>query len=151
MKARRPALKSFDDLRQHLQQGPGYLERFVLPDLRFGAFYWIPDEESCLGYKEQHPWVIIAPYRPGHPLVRGCPRTSSQTEARRPADLPMPAGVLEDLERDGVILLDRARVFQVTRFAAFRYIGTLPTEWQERLRLALAAIGERVARESEAP
>src|SRR5689334_13473224 len=96
-KPRAALFKSFEDLRQQIQQGSEYLERFVLPELRFGAFCWIPDEVSCFGYKEQHPWVIIAPYRAGHAVVRGCPRTSTQTEATRPGELAMEAGVLPDL------------------------------------------------------
>lgn len=144
-------LKSFADLQQQFEAAPDYLERHVYPDLRFGAFYWIPDEDSCFGDREKHPWVIVAPLWPGRLSVQACPRTSSRSQARGGNELAMPAGVLEELDRDGLLILDRRQPFLATRFKSYQLIGHLSEAWQRRLREALMAEGYRIARESEEP
>lgn len=137
-------------LRQ-LNAEPGYLEQYVYPELQFGAFYWIPDDDSCFGAGDKHPWVIIAPFQLGRPNVQACPRTSSRSQACDGHELAMPAGILKELERDGLIVLDRRQPFLALRFRSYRLIGRLPDAWQRRLHDALVAEGYRIARESEGP
>lgn len=144
-------LKSFADLTRLFEAAPDYLERHVYPELRFGAFYWIPDEDSCFGYREKHPWVIVAPLQPGRLSVQACPRTSSRSYAHGGNELVMPAGILEELDRDGLLVLDRRQPFLAIRFKSYRLIGHLPEAWQRRLREALQAEGYRITRESEEP
>ena len=126
--------KSLDDLKAFLQESGQELELLVYPRLRFGAVYWIPDEDSGLGGDGTHPWVIISDYRPEVPVVTACLRTSSNLRQNMRKGLYQPAGVLAGLDREGVILTGVRRPFQVQRFRDYKYEGQLPEEWLEELR-----------------
>jgi hypothetical protein len=144
-------VKSFADLQRQLEAEPDYLERFVSRDLQFGVFYWIPDNDSCFGDVDNHPWVIVVPYQRGRATVAASPRTSSRTVPRDGSEFALPADVVDGLDRDGVIVLNRRQPFPAASFGHYRYIGRLPEPWQQRLRAALLAEGHRIARASEAP
>jgi hypothetical protein len=148
---RQAPIKSFSEVLKQLEAEPSYLEQYVYAELRFGTFYWIPDEDSCFGDRDKHPWVIIAAFQPGRPTVQACPRTSRRVEARGSHELAMPAGILAELERDGVIVLDRRQPFLAARFRSYRFIGNLPEAWQRQLHDALVAEGHRITRESAEP
>ena len=62
--------------------------------------------------------------------------------------MPIPAGRVPNLERDGVVLLRLSRPFPVANFRHYRFIGILPEDLQQRLRAGLDQRSRRVAKES---
>lgn len=144
-------LRSFADLQRQLEVEPDYVERVVSGDLQFGVFHWIPDEDTCFGEGDNHPWVIVVPYQHGRATIAASPRTSCKPTPRDRSEFALPAGIVEGLDRDGVIVLNRRQPFAAAAFRQYRYIGRLPEPWQERLRAALLAEGHRIAFASEAP
>lgn len=146
--------KSFTELQRSLEETGEGLDRFVYPSLKFGAFYHIPDIDSGFGRNgdhDKHPWVIITPYDPQRPMITACPRTSSKSQANRAGELFIPGGILEELERDGVVILKLQRSFPANNFRFYDYIGLLPDVWQDKLKVALLQWEEKITRESEAP
>ena len=128
------SFKSFDDLKEFLQKSGREVELLVYPAIRFGAVFWIPDEDSGLGGEGAHPWIIISDYQPGVPVVTACLRTSSNLQQNIKKGLYQPAGVLAGLDREGVILTGVRRPFEVYKFRDYRYGGQLPQEWLDKLR-----------------
>ncbi len=146
--------KSFTELQRSLEKTGEDLALLVYPSLKFGAFYHIPDADSGFGGNgdhDKHPWVVITPYDPQRPMITACPRTSSKSQAGRIGELFIPGGILEELERDGVVILKIQRSFPAKNFRFYDYIGLLPEVWQGNLRNALQQWGEKITRESEAP
>jgi hypothetical protein len=146
--------KSFTELQRSLEKTGEDLTLLVYPSLKFGAFYHIPDIDSEFGRygdHDKHPWVVITPYDPQRPMITACPRTSSKRQANRAGELFMPGGILEELERDGVVIIKMPKPFPAKNFRYYNYIGLLPESWQDKLRDALRQLAEKIARESEAP
>ena len=146
--------KSFTELQRSLEKTGEDLTLLVYPSLKFGALYHIPDIDSGFGRysdHDRHPWVVITPYDPQRPMITACPRTSSKSQADRAGELFIPGGILEELERDGVVILRIQRAFPAKKFRYYDYIGLLPEVWQDKLRDALQQWGEKITRESEAP
>lgn len=142
--------KSFAEFFRETQKTGDDLEAWVYPSLKFGAVFWISDEITGFGSGGEHPWVIVAPYRRGYPVVVACPRTS-QVERNREKGLLLPAGVVSGLDRDGVIVVEVRRNLIAADFRNYRHAGDLPLEWQERLRAELAKRASDVGRQSEEP
>jgi len=150
----KPRLKSLAELQRLLVETGGHLALYVYPSLKFGAFYHIPDDDSRFGEGGEcgkHPWVVITPYEPQRPMIIACPRTSQSSLARGVGEFSMPGGILEELERDGVVILRIQRSFPANDFGNYAYIGLLPEIWQDRFRTALQQWAQKIARESEAP
>jgi uncharacterized protein YecE (DUF72 family) len=63
----------------------------------------------------------------------------------------MPGGILEELERDGVIIVRMQQPFPANNFRYYPSIGRLPEDWQDQLKAALQQWAQKIARESEAP
>jgi mRNA-degrading endonuclease toxin of MazEF toxin-antitoxin module len=146
--------KSFTELQRSLEKTGEDLALLVYPSLKFGTFYHIPDIDSGFGRcgdHDKHPWVVITPYDPQRPMITACPRTSSKRQADRAGELFIPGGILEELERDGVVILRKSRSFPAKNFRYYDYIGLLPEAWQDKLKHALQQWGEKITRESEAP
>jgi hypothetical protein len=134
--------KSFDELKAFLEESEKDLELLVYPKLKFGAIFWISDEDSGLGGDGAHPWVILSNYEKGMPIVTACLRTSSNISQNKKRGLYQPAGMLKGLDREGVILPPVRKPFQVRKFRDYRYEGQLPDEWVERLRQHLDSGGK---------
>jgi hypothetical protein len=146
--------KSFTELQRSLEKTGEDLARFVFPSLKFGAFYHIPDLDSGFGEGDEHgshPWMVITPYEPQRPMIMACPRTSSRSKARGAGEILLPGGILNGLERDGVVILKIQRPFPAKNFRDYDYIGLLPEVWQDKLKYALLQLEEKITRESEAP
>ena len=143
--------KSFTDLGHAIGRAGGGAERFDFALLRFGSVFWIPDEVSSFGGREgEHPWVVVRPYRLGSVTVAACPRTS-QVARNANKGLLLPAGVVDGLDRDGVILLKNRQTFIAADFRDYRYAGNLTREWQHQLRAELDTQAWHIGRESEEP
>lgn len=159
MKKEHQRFKSFAEMQRSLEEAEEKIgedpasSACSLP--QFGTFYHIPDLDSGFGRNgnhNNHPWVITTPNGSRSPTVTACPRTSSQTRVRGAGELLMPGGILDGLERDGIILLKIQRPFPISNFRGYKYIGTLPSIWQDKLRDVLLQLArEKIARESEAP
>jgi len=146
--------KSFTELQRSLEKTGEDLALLVYPLLKFGAFYHIPDTDSGFGRcgnHDKHPWVVITPYDLQRPMITACPRTSSKSQAKRAGELFLPGGILEELERDGVVILKQQKPFPAKNFRYYDYIGLLPEVWQDELKNALQQWGKKITRESEAP
>lgn len=128
------SFKSFDELKKFLQESGTDLELLVYPKLKFGAVFWIPDEDSGIGGKGAHPWVIVSDYRSGNPVVTGCLRTTSDLRHNKKKGLYQPANVLSGLDKEGIILTGIRRPFEVQGFRDYRYEGQLPQEWLDQLK-----------------
>ncbi|MGI8549445.1 MAG: hypothetical protein ACR2PL_01425 [Dehalococcoidia bacterium] len=146
----RRSYKNFAELSQETRKSGEDLEGWVYPSLTFGAVFWIPDEISGFGPSGEHPWVIVVPYRPGEPVVMACPRTS-QVERNVENGLLLPAGTVQGLDRDGIILLAIRRRLIAADFRSYRHAGNLPDAWRERLRSEIAMVAGRNRRLSEEP
>ena len=131
------SFKNFGDLKEFLRDSGEDLELLVYPTLKFGAVYWIPNIDSGISEEGAHPWVIISDYQPGTPVVTACLRTSSSLHQKIKKGLYHPAGILDGLDRDGIILTSVRRPFNVKKFRDYRYEGQLPEEWQVKLRKLL--------------
>ena len=131
------SFKSFDDLKAFLKESGQELELLVYPTLKFGAVYWIPDEDSELGGDGAHPWIVISDYRPGMSVVTACLRTSSNIRQSEKGGLYQPAGVLPGLNREGVVLPGVRKPFEAQKFRDYRYEGQLPEEWVTKLKSCL--------------
>ena len=154
VKRSNPKFKSFTELQRSLEKTGEDLALLVYPSLKFGAFYHIPDADSGFGGNgdhDKHPWVVITPYDPKRPMITACPRTSSKSQANRAGELFMPGGILQELGRDGVVILKMQRAFPAKNFRYYDYIGLLPEVWQDKLKYALQQLGDKITRESEAP
>ncbi len=146
--------KSFEEFQRSLEETGDDLALYVYPALKFGAFYHIPDSDSGFGEGGEHgkhPWVAITSYEPPRPMILACPRTSSRSLAQGVGELSMPGGILEELERDGVVILKIQQPFPAKNFRYYSYIGLLPEIWQDKLKAALQKWAQKIARESEAP
>lgn len=146
--------KSFTELQRSLEKTGEDLALLVYPSLKFGAFYHIPDTNSGFGRygdHDKHPWVVITPYDPQRPMITACPRSSRNSQADRAGELFIPGGILEELGRDGVVILKVQRPFPAKNFRCYDYIGLLPEVWQDELKNALQQLEEKITRESEAP
>jgi hypothetical protein len=95
-------------LRELLSQDEAGLATHVYAQMQFGDMWWIPDEQTGFGRRGRHPWVVLEGYQTSRPTVIICPRTS-QIEPPRPG-LLMPAGVLDGLDRPGLVLIIPIRV-----------------------------------------
>jgi len=151
--------KSFAEMQRSLEEAEEKIDEDPASSVcslpQFGTFYHIPDLDSGFGRNgnhDNHPWVITTLNGSQSPIVTACPRTSSQTHVRGAGELLMPGGILEGLERDGIILLKIQRPFPISNFRGYKSIGTLPSIWQDKLRDVLLQLArEKIARESEAP
>lgn len=141
--------KSFSELQRSLEETGEDLETLIYPSLKFGAFYHIPDMDSGFGEDgtKDHPWVLITSFEAQHPTIIACPRTSTRSQPRGKREFGMPGGILPELERDAVVILNIQRPFPAKNFRYYKFIGHLPDAWQNKLRDAL----QKIARESEAP
>jgi mRNA-degrading endonuclease toxin of MazEF toxin-antitoxin module len=141
--------KSFADLSRELRETGEDLERLVYPNLEFGAFFRIPNDETGFGDDRRgwHPWVIIVPYAKGRATVTLCPRTSSGQSKSGRRELVTPADVVPGLDRSGRILLHLRRPLPISNFRNYDKIGRLSDEWCEQLRQALAAIADALPHE----
>jgi hypothetical protein len=63
----------------------------------------------------------------------------------------MPGGVVSELDKDGVFLLDIPQSFSAVNFRRYKYIGLLPEEWRRKLRAALDPRIRDVNTESSKP
>jgi hypothetical protein len=142
--------KSFAQMARETRATGDHLHLWVYPALKFGSVFWIPDETTGFGRDGEHPWVIVDPYRPGRPTVFACPRTS-QVDRNVANGLFTPAGVIDEWDRDGVILLSMRRSLLAKDFAFYRQARDLPPEWQEKLRIELAKRVADIATQSEEP
>ena len=118
-------------LRLLLTQDEEGLAEFVFPNLQIGDVWWIPDSVSGFGDKEQHPWVVVRRYQPGRANVMACPRTTDTRNSTR--GIVTPAGVLPDLDQEGLIVLAHRRAFAAVDFASYQYSGRLPTIYIQRI------------------
>lgn len=145
---REVTLKAFDALALYLDQSS--LEPPASAgELLFGAVYLLPDRETHFGQRDMHPWVVIQSAVPGRPRVTLCPRTTRDVGRRGPKYLPSPAGVLQRLDRDGLILLTVRHPLHSSSLQQYEYIGLLPDAHREQLRRALDALKRRVAMRSQ--
>lgn len=123
--------KSFAGLQQLLSQDQEGFEQYVAPNLEFGDVWWIPDEVSGFGNKDQHPWVIVKGYSSYRANVIACPRTSSIQRSNQ--GVVTPAGLLSGLDRVGLFLLKHRHPFVAQDFRDFIHIGRLPQDWINKL------------------
>ena len=128
------SIKSFNELKKLLQENDKDLELYVYPNLKFGAVFWIPDEDSGIGGEGLHPWVIVSDYKPGDVVMTACLRTSSNLAENIKHGLYQPAGIIAGLDRDGVIRTVVRTPFEVQKFRDYRYVGQLPQEWVDKLK-----------------
>jgi mRNA-degrading endonuclease toxin of MazEF toxin-antitoxin module len=142
-----PRIKSFAELARYLEQTGDDLELL----LKFGALFWIPDADTGFGQKRRRPWVIITPYRSDKPTVTACPRTTDRRSQSGRNGLFTPGGVADELDQDGVFLLDIPRPFPAVDFRRYKYIGLLPEEWRRKLGAALDPRIRDVNTESSKP
>lgn len=146
----RQAFKSFAEFARQIRQSDDDLELHIYPSLVFGAVWWIPDAVTGFGKEGEHPWIVVVPYRPGHPVVVASPRTS-QVERNRGKGLFVPAGIIPELDRDGIVLLGVRLTLIARNFRDYRHVGSLPDRWQRELRIALDHWAARAVRGNEEP
>lgn len=115
--------KSFTELQDSLKEAEEKVDEdpasslYLLP--QFGAFYHVPNLDSGFGRegsRDSHPWVIVTPAESQSSVVVACPRTSSQKYSRGVGELWMPGGILEGLERNGIIILKLQRPLLISNF-----------------------------------
>lgn len=128
------SIKSFSALKKFLKENDNYDELYVYPNLKFGAVFWIPDEDSGIGGEGEHPWIIVSDYRTGDVVITACIRTSSNITDNLKHGLYQPAGVLNGLNREGVIRTVVRWPFEVQKFRDYKYQGQLPQEWVDKLK-----------------
>jgi hypothetical protein len=114
-------------LRNLLTQDEEGLQEYLYDKLRVGNMWWIPDDISKFGQGDTHPWIVVVDYKPNHPPILACPRTTKI--GKRSDEFLTPAHVLPDLEKEGAILLTFRRSFATEKFREFDYIGRLPDDW----------------------
>ncbi len=128
-------VKKVNDLKQLLllvAQDEEGLREHIYSKLSVGDMWWIPDTVTGFGHGEKHPWVVVVSYKPNHPPVMACPRTTKI--GKRIDELYTPAKILPDLEKAGSILLGHRRQFAAEKFREFAYIGRLSDEWIRKIR-----------------
>lgn len=128
-------INDFAQLLSLVTQTEEGLQKYIYGRLEVGDTWWIPDSVSGFGQKENHPWIVVVPFKPTHPPVLACPRTTKR--GRRKDELYTPAGVLPDLDKEGAILLGFRMSFVASAFRDFDYIGRLPEEWVRKIRLEM--------------
>jgi len=120
-------IKTLNQLRILLTQDENGYAEYVFSRLRFGDVWWIPDSISGFGGKERHPWLIVQGYSPKRATVIACPRTTRLKN--RHNGVILPAGILPELDKEGLFLLRHRRAFIPDHFRDFVYIGQLPENW----------------------
>ncbi|HML20965.1 MAG TPA: hypothetical protein PKD09_04910 [Aggregatilinea sp.] len=98
--------KSFQELRRLLSETEEGLEEHVSSKLNQGDVWSVPDEVTGFGDKDKHPWVVIKGHRAGRNYVVASPRTTTfekSDDGKR--GIVTPAGVIADLDKEGLILL----------------------------------------------
>jgi hypothetical protein len=99
----------------------------IVPRLRLGDMWWIPDDLSGFGAGEKHPWVVVNGYSDHRASIVACPRTT-QVKGNH-YGIITPSGVLPGLTMEGQLLLRYRRAFSASQFREFEYIGQLSEEW----------------------
>ena len=133
-------MRRTNDLRQLLTlltEDEGGRAAYLHPRLTCGDIWWLSDAVTRFnGGRARHPWVVVEDYDPSRPAVYICPRTS-KLEPPRPS-IRLPAGLLDGLDKEGLVLFRHRLAFDVEDFRApgSEYIGRLPEEWLNRLREA---------------
>lgn len=124
--------KSLQELRLLLTQTEEGMEEHVYPKLKLGHVWQIPDELSGFGGKDAHPWIVVKNFQAGQSSVMVSPRTTSAKSSKR--GIVTPAGLLPELDKEGVILLKHRRKFPAEMFRDLTYLGCLPNRWIHKIR-----------------
>jgi hypothetical protein len=122
--------KSFQELRRLLSETEEGLEEHVSSKLSQGDVWSVPDDVTGFGDKDKHPWVVIKGHRAGRNYVVVSPRTTTfekSDDGKR--GIITPAGVIADLDKEGLILLKHRTKLTVEEFRDFLYLGRLPEKW----------------------
>ncbi len=98
----------------------------IAPPQKIGDVWWLPDAFTHYGSRMRHPWVVVQPYSPRRPTVVACPRTTRIQQPRR--GIMLPGGILDGLDRPGLVVLTHRRVFVAQEFRNFDYLGRLPAD-----------------------
>lgn len=126
--------KSFRDLRRLLTETEEGMENHVYSKLARGDVWSIPDQVTGFGEKDKHPWVVVRNYKRGSSFVEISPRT---TKFKRGDDgkqgIITPAGIIPELNKEGLILLKHRVKLTVEEFRDYVYLGRLPDQWIQRL------------------
>ena len=125
---------SLGELLRLVAQDEEGLKEYVYSNLTIGDTWWIPDAVTGLS-KQRHPWIIVRGYVPGQAGVIACLRTTTFAQSNQKRGIVVPAGVLPELDKDGLLILEFARTFDAVAFRDFQYIGRLPSEWIEKVRV----------------
>lgn len=136
--------RPFEELPWPVTPGaPVHTDAQAAEAVKFGAFFSIPNEHTGLPQPGTHPWVVVEPHGAGRPMV--VVSLCSSSDSGGPDRLAMPAGVLPDLDRPGMIILGVTQRLHFRDLARYRYLGRLPLEWLRKLRAALDARARRIA------
>src|SRR5690349_19366215 len=98
-------IHSLRDLMQLVVQDEEGLARFVYPNLQVGDVWWIPDRYTGLP-KVRHPWILVHGYSPARRQATTCLRATTYARRDESRGLVLPAGLLPDLDRPGLIVLN---------------------------------------------
>ena len=134
------SINTLRGLRSLLSQDEAGLQQFVYQHLIFGDIWWIPDAFTGVGVKNRHPWVIVQAYSDSRPSVTACIRTTKNQNPR--FGIIMPAGVVDGLDRTGLIKLRYRRTFIAREFRDFEYVGRLPDKWIRKIQDFYATIAK---------
>lgn len=112
--------------------------------LVFGSVFMIPDEISGIpsgkrkkGKAYEHPVVVIKYNKDTNQLVTCVVRTSNL----RRHGVYTPAGVLPELDKDGIIVLDEPFKIDAQQFIGQNHLGILPEPYLSELKAKIIAKG----------
>jgi hypothetical protein len=114
------------------------MKEHVYSKLQIGDVWLIPDEISGFSNKGAHPWIVVRTCRMGILYAELSPRTTKYRGAKR--GIITPAGVLPELDQKGLILLKHRRKFFVDLFRDLTYVGRLPENWVQEIKVFLSRI-----------
>jgi hypothetical protein len=128
--SKQTAAKSFQELRRLLSETEEGFEENVSSRLNQGDIWSVPDDATGFGEKDKHPWVVIRKFRKGYSYVEVSPRTTKFERADNgKRGIITPAGVIAELDKEGLILLKHRIKLTIEEFRDYLYLGRLPEKW----------------------